>query len=52
MFVVLEGEAHIELPDRDGTVIVRAGEMATFDGGTRSDWTFPASFCKFTVITG
>ena len=34
------------------TVTVRAGDVASFDGGTRSIWTFTEPFKKFTVISG
>jgi uncharacterized cupin superfamily protein len=49
---VLEGSATIELVDSGERVTVRAGDVASFDGGTRSVWTFTEPFKKFTVISG
>jgi uncharacterized protein len=51
-FVVLEGSVTIELPDTGESVELRAGDIASFDGGTRSVWTFTEPFKKFTVISG
>ena len=50
-FVVLEGSANIELVDSGERVEVKAGDIATFDKGTRSVWTFTEPFRKFTVIS-
>ena len=50
-FIVLEGSATIELLDSGERVEVKEGDNATFDGGTRSVWTFTEPFKKFTVIS-
>ena len=49
---MLEGSATIELLDSGERVEVREGDIATFDKGTRSMWTFTKPFKKFTVISG
>ncbi len=41
----------IELRDTGERVLLRAGDVASFDGGTRSVWTFTEPFKKFTVIS-
>jgi uncharacterized cupin superfamily protein len=51
-FQVLEGSASIELIDTGERVEVKAGDVASFDKGTRSVWTFTEPFKKFTVISG
>lgn len=50
-FHVLEGSVSIELIDIGERVLLRAGDVASFDGGTRSVWTFTEPFKKFTVIS-
>ena len=50
-FQVLEGSASIELLDTGERVDLRAGDIASFDNGTRSVWTFTEPFKKFTVIS-
>lgn len=50
-FFVLEGSVSIELTDTGERVLLRAGDVASFDGGTRSVWTFTEPFKKFTVIS-
>lgn len=51
-FHVLEGAVSIRLPDTDETVHLRAGDVASFDAGTRSVWQIIAPFLKFTVVAG
>jgi len=51
-FCVLEGSVTIELPDTGEQVELKAGDMASFDKGTRSVWRFTEPFKKFTVISG
>jgi uncharacterized cupin superfamily protein len=48
---VLEGSVSIELTDTGERILLRAGDVASFDGGTRSVWTFTEPFKKFTVIS-
>jgi uncharacterized cupin superfamily protein len=50
-FHVLEGSVSIELTDTGERVLLRAGDVASFDRGTRSVWTFTEPFKKFTVIS-
>jgi uncharacterized cupin superfamily protein len=50
-FVVLEGSVSIELTDTGERVDLVAGDIATFNKGTRSVWTFTEPFKKFTVIS-
>ena len=50
-FVVLEGSVSIELPATGERVELTAGDVATFNSGTRSVWTFTEPFKKFTVIS-
>jgi uncharacterized cupin superfamily protein len=50
-FQVLEGSVSIELPETGERVELEAGDIASFDGGTRSVWTFTEPFKKFTVIS-
>jgi uncharacterized cupin superfamily protein len=50
-FQVLEGSASIELLDTGERVELKAGDIASFDNGTRSVWTFTEPFKKFTVIS-
>ena len=51
-FHVIEGAVAIELPDRGETVELRAGDVASFDAGTRSVWHIDEPFLKFTVVAG
>jgi uncharacterized cupin superfamily protein len=51
-FLVLDGTASIELVETGETVELKAGDLASFDKGTRSVWKFTEPFKKFTVITG
>jgi uncharacterized cupin superfamily protein len=51
-FHVIGGAVTIELPDQDETVDLRAGDIASFDAGTRSVWHIRESFLKFTVVAG
>lgn len=51
-FCVLEGSVTIELVETGERVELKAGEIASFDKGTRSVWTFSEPFKKFTVISG
>ena len=51
-FHVLVGAVTIELPDRGETVELRAGDVASFDAGTRSVWHISEPFLKFTVVAG
>lgn len=51
-FHVLEGSVSIELVDSGERVELKAGNIASFGGGTRSVWTFTEPFKKFTVISG
>jgi uncharacterized cupin superfamily protein len=50
-FHVLEGSVSIELIDTGERVQLTAGDVASFDAGTRSVWTFTEPFKKFTVIS-
>jgi uncharacterized protein len=50
-FQVLEGSVSIELVDTGEHVELNAGDIASFDKGTRTIWTFTESFKKFTVIS-
>jgi uncharacterized protein len=50
-FVVLEGSVSIELVDTGERVDLKAGDIASFNDGTRSVWTFTEPFKKFTVIS-
>jgi uncharacterized cupin superfamily protein len=50
-FVVLEGSVSIDLTDSGERVDLEAGDIATFNKGTRSVWTFTEPFKKFTVIS-
>jgi uncharacterized cupin superfamily protein len=51
-FLVLDGSVSIELVDTGERVDLEAGDIASFDKGTRSVWTFTEAFKKFTVISG
>jgi uncharacterized cupin superfamily protein len=51
-FQVLEGSVSIELVDTGERIDLHAGDIASFDKGTRSVWTFAEPFKKFTVISG
>jgi uncharacterized cupin superfamily protein len=42
----------IELVDTGERIDLHAGDIASFDKGTRSVWTFAEPFKKFTVISG
>jgi uncharacterized cupin superfamily protein len=50
-FLVLEGSVSIELTDTGERVELKAGDIASFDAGTKSVWTFTEPFKKFTVIS-
>ncbi len=50
-FVVLEGSTTIEILDTGEKVELKAGDVASFDEGTRTVWTFSEPFKKFTVIS-
>ncbi len=50
-FVILEGSVSIELTETGEQIELRAGDVASFDRGTRSVWTFTEPFKKFTVIS-
>lgn len=50
-FHVLEGSVSIELLDTGERVLLRVGDVASFDAGTRSLWSFTEPFKKFTVIS-
>jgi len=51
-FCVLEGSVTIELVETGETVELKAGDIASFDKGTKSVWIFSEPFKKFTVISG
>lgn len=51
-FHVLSGSVSIELPDREETIELHAGDIASFDAGTRSVWRVTEQFVKFTVVAG
>jgi uncharacterized cupin superfamily protein len=51
-FHVLQGAVTIELPDGGDPVELRAGDVASFDAGTRSLWRVTEPFVKFTVVAG
>jgi uncharacterized cupin superfamily protein len=51
-FHVLEGAVTIELPETGETVELGAGDVASFDAGTRSVWRITKPFLKFTVVAG
>jgi len=50
-FVVLEGSTTIELVETGELIELKAGDIASFDKGTRSVWSFTEPFKKFTVIS-
>jgi uncharacterized cupin superfamily protein len=50
-FVVLEGSVSIELAETGERVDLKAGDIASFNNGTRSVWAFTEPFKKFTVIS-
>ena len=41
----------IELVETEEQVQLRTGDIASFPQGTRSIWTFPEPFEKFTVVS-
>jgi uncharacterized protein len=49
--VVLEGSVSIQLAETGERVDLKAGDIASFNSGTRSVWTFTEPFKKFTVIS-
>lgn len=51
-FHVIRGTVVIEIPDRGERVELHAGDIASFDAGTRSIWHVAESFLKFTVVAG
>ncbi len=51
-FHVIRGAVSIELPDTGERVELRAGDIASFDAGTRSVWHVTEPFLKFTVVAG
>jgi uncharacterized cupin superfamily protein len=50
-FYVIEGSVSIELVDTGERIELSAGDVASFERGTRSVWTFTEPFKKFTVIS-
>jgi hypothetical protein len=48
---VLEGEATVELTDTGEKIKLEPGDIASFNGGTKSTWTIESPFKKFTVIS-
>jgi len=51
-FHVIRGAVAIEILDREERVELRAGDIASFDAGTRSVWHVTEPFLKFTVVAG
>ena len=51
-FHVVEGAVTIDLPDRGEAVELSAGDVASFDAGTRSVWHVTEPFLTFTVVAG
>lgn len=51
-FHVIRGAVAIEIPETGERVELRAGDIASFDGGTRSVWHVTEPFLKFTVVAG
>ncbi len=49
-FHVVCGAVAIDLPGRGETIELRAGDIASFDAGTRSVWNVKQPFVKFTVV--
>ncbi len=51
-FHVVRGAVTIELTDGGERLELNAGDVASFDAGTRSVWHVTESFLKFTVVAG
>jgi uncharacterized protein len=51
-FIIVSGAVRIQLTDRDETIELRAGDVASFAKGTRSMWTVLEPLEKFSVVCG